>query len=137
MSGTYCADYIRITGLTRCYGSPYPHALERTSGSGERGRMPKIVSTHSFRGGTGKSNLTANVATNLACRGGRVGVVDTDVQSPGIHVPFGVEQDGLRYTLNHYLWGECSIEEAAIDVTPTLREQGASVVEPAALFLIP
>lgn len=31
--------------------------------------MAKIISIHSFRGGTGKSNVTANLATVLA-RGG-------------------------------------------------------------------
>ena len=47
--------------------------------------MGKIISIHSFRGGTGKSNLTANLATNVALMGNRVGIVDTDIQSPGIH----------------------------------------------------
>ena len=40
--------------------------------------MSKIVSIHSFRGGTGKSNTTANLAALLAIEGRRVGVVDTD-----------------------------------------------------------
>lgn len=48
-----------------------------------------IISIHSFRGGTGKSNTTANVAAVLAGEGRHVAVVDTDVQSPGIHVLFG------------------------------------------------
>ncbi|MCB0084063.1 MAG: P-loop NTPase, partial [Caldilineaceae bacterium] len=48
--------------------------------------MSKIISIHSFRGGTGKSNTTANLATLLAAGGQRVGVIDTDIQSPGIHV---------------------------------------------------
>jgi MinD-like ATPase involved in chromosome partitioning or flagellar assembly len=46
--------------------------------------MPKVVSVHSYRGGTGKSNFTANLATTVALQGYRVGVVDTDVPSPGI-----------------------------------------------------
>jgi Mrp family chromosome partitioning ATPase len=37
---------------------------------------------HSFRGGTGKSNMTANVAALLAQSGKRVGVIDADIQSP-------------------------------------------------------
>ena len=41
--------------------------------------MPKIISIHSFRGGTGKSNVTANFAMLLAQSGGRVGVVGTDL----------------------------------------------------------
>ena len=99
--------------------------------------MTKIVSTHSFRGGTGKSNLTANVAATLARSGARVAVVDTDVQSPGIHVPLGVDQHNVRYTLNSYLWGQCAIEEAAIDVTAVLRSGPGCVPEQSALFLIP
>jgi MinD-like ATPase involved in chromosome partitioning or flagellar assembly len=83
--------------------------------------MSKIISIHSFRGGTGKSNTTANVATLLAAEGRRIGVVDTDIQSPGIHVLFGVDQATLSHTLNDYLWGKCTIEQAAHDVTPGLN----------------
>ncbi|MFL5804583.1 MAG: ParA family protein, partial [Roseiflexaceae bacterium] len=46
--------------------------------------MSQIISIHSFRGGTGKSNTTANVTALLAASGLRVGVIDTDLQSPGI-----------------------------------------------------
>jgi len=53
--------------------------------------MSKIISIHSFRGGTGKSNTTANVSVLLASQGYKVGVVDTDIQSPGIHVLFGFD----------------------------------------------
>jgi septum site-determining protein MinD len=83
--------------------------------------MSKIISIHSFRGGTGKSNTTANVAALLAAEGRRIGVVDTDIQSPGIHVLFRVDQETLSYSLNDYLWGRCSIEQAAHDVTPNLN----------------
>jgi len=38
--------------------------------------MARIISIHSFRGGTGKSNTTANLAALLAAEGRRVGVVD-------------------------------------------------------------
>jgi MinD-like ATPase involved in chromosome partitioning or flagellar assembly len=53
--------------------------------------MGQIVSVHSSRGSTGKSNLTANLAATTASQGKRVGIVDTDIQSPGIHVLFGEE----------------------------------------------
>ena len=43
--------------------------------------MP-IVSVHSYRGGTGKSNTTANLAALLAAEGRRVGVIDTH---PGLN----------------------------------------------------
>ena len=79
--------------------------------------MSIIVSTHSFRGGTGKSNLTANLATVLAQQGKRVGVVDTDIQSPGIHVLFGLDESKMGHSLNDYLWGKCDIQQTAHDVT--------------------
>jgi septum site-determining protein MinD len=94
--------------------------------------MAKIISIHSFRGGTGKSNMTANVATLLAAGGQRIGVVDTDIQSPGIHVLFGVSQETMSRSLNDYLWGRCEIGDAAYDVTSSLDEGAEGRV-----FLIP
>lgn len=94
--------------------------------------MTKIVSIHSFRGGTGKSNTTANVAAILATRGLRVGVVDTDIQSPGIHVLFGLDEGTVKNSLNDYLWEKCGIADAAHDVTGQL---GGDVS--GAVYLIP
>lgn len=82
--------------------------------------MYKIISVHSFRGGTGKSNTTANIATLLAMQGKRVGVVDTDIQSPGIHVLFGLNPDAIKFALNDYLWGKCDIGQTAYDLTQLL-----------------
>jgi MinD-like ATPase involved in chromosome partitioning or flagellar assembly len=94
--------------------------------------MSKIVSIHSFRGGTGKSNSTANITTILAKRGLRVGVIDTDIQSPGIHVLFGMDEDDMGHSLNDYLWGKCNIEDTAHDVTDKLDTQISGKI-----FLVP
>jgi MinD-like ATPase involved in chromosome partitioning or flagellar assembly len=83
--------------------------------------MSRIISIHSFRGGTGKSNTTANLSALLASMGQRVAVVDTDIQSPGVHILFGMKEEEIGYSLNDYLWGNCSIEEAAYDVTDRLE----------------
>jgi septum site-determining protein MinD len=82
--------------------------------------MARIISVHSFRGGTGKSNTTANLAALMAMRGQRVGVVDTDIASPGIHVLFGITDTAAGRSLNDYLWGRCPIEDTAHDVTASL-----------------
>jgi MinD-like ATPase involved in chromosome partitioning or flagellar assembly len=82
--------------------------------------MANIVSIHSFRGGTGKSNLSANVATQLAVQGFRVGVVDTDIQSPGLHVLFGMTQATMQKSLNDYLWGRATINEAAYPIAQVI-----------------
>ena len=100
--------------------------------------MAKIVSVHSFRGGTGKSNITANVATLMAKKGNRVGVIDTDIQSPGIHVLFGLDEEKIDRCLNDYLWGKCSVEEAAYDVGATLKMgEGEMTVMGGGIYLIP
>ena len=94
--------------------------------------MSKIISVHSFRGGTGKSNTTANLAALLAADGRRVGIVDTDISSPGIHVLFGLEEDDIKASLNDYLWGQCEIEEVAQEVTARV-----GVPISGKLFLVP
>lgn len=96
--------------------------------------MVKVVSVHSFRGGTGKSNTTANLATTVARQGKRVGIVDTDIQSPGIHVLFGFDESRMDLALNDYLWGRCPVEDAAYDVSHVLGDQKQSG---SAVFLIP
>lgn len=84
--------------------------------------MSKTISVHSFRGGTGKSNTTANLAALIAMQGRRVGVVDTDIASPGIHILFKMNvEEMVQYSLNDYLWGKCNIEQAAYDVTANLN----------------
>jgi septum site-determining protein MinD len=93
--------------------------------------MATIVSVHSFRGGTGKSNTTANVAAILARSGSRVGVIDADIQSPGIHVLFGVPGHAVNASLNDFLWGDVEIAQVALDVTDGAMDGGGR------LFLIP
>jgi MinD-like ATPase involved in chromosome partitioning or flagellar assembly len=53
--------------------------------------MFTIVSLHSLRGGTGKSNITANLACSMVQRGERVAIVDSDVQSPDLHALFDLD----------------------------------------------
>jgi len=78
--------------------------------------MGQIVSIHSFRGGTGKSNVTANLAAQVALSDKRVGIVDTDIQSPGIHVLFGLDENNMGNTLNDFLHDKCTIREVAFSV---------------------
>jgi septum site-determining protein MinD len=92
--------------------------------------LPNIISIHSFRGGTGKSNTTANLAALLAQQGKHVCVIDTDIQSPGIHVLFGLAGDDIGSALNDYLWHGRDIKEVALDVTPPHIPKGR-------IFLVP
>lgn len=94
--------------------------------------MATIISVHSFRGGTGKSNTTANLAAVVAAAGHRVGVIDGDIQSPGIHVLFGLSGDTVTGSLNDYLWHGRGIADVAHDVTDRLNGDMAG-----RLYLIP
>lgn len=94
----------------------------------------KTISIHSYRGGTGKSSITASLATLLAADGRRVGVVDTDIHSPGIHVILGLPEERLSLALNDYLWGRCPLRDAAYDVTPPGAAESASAGR---VYLIP
>ncbi len=98
--------------------------------------MARIVSVHSFRGGTGKSNITANLAALLALGGKRIGVIDTDIQSPGIHILFGMDEEHIDKTLNDYLWGQCSIEDTAYEVGERLGRDALDAAG-GAIYLIP
>jgi MinD-like ATPase involved in chromosome partitioning or flagellar assembly len=98
--------------------------------------MIPIAAIHSFRRGTGKSNLTAGLAACLALSGRRVGVVDAHLQAPGMQILLGLADKRIDYSLNDYLWGECELHEAAYDLSGRLglpeggRRDGR-------LFLIP
>lgn len=88
--------------------------------------MAKIIAIHSYRGGTGKSNLTANIATMVAQAGNRVAVVDLDLPSPGIHVLFGLETEQIKHTLNNYLWEQCAIADVVYDISHVMDHKAAN-----------
>ena len=82
--------------------------------------MAKYIAVHSFKGGTGKSTVSANTAAALALSGKRVAVMDMDLEGPGIHVIFGVKESDVKFTLNDVLVDKAKISDAAIDLTARL-----------------
>lgn len=98
----------------------------------------KIVSIHSFRGGTGKSNTTANLAAQVALAGKRVGVVDTDIQSPGIHVLFGLDEKKMGKTMNDFLHDRATIREIGLPIHENVGDaEGLSKLRGAFIWLFP
>ncbi|MFZ3469044.1 AAA family ATPase [Streptomyces sp. 4.24] len=75
--------------------------------------MTRTIVVHSYRGGTGKSSVLANLALLIAAGGRRVGVIDTDIQSPTLDQLFRL---GPGPSLADYLLGRCEIEAAAQEV---------------------
>ena len=76
--------------------------------------MSKIVAVHSFRHGTGKSTVTANLAVSMAREGYRVGAIDADIELgvrgefPGLFSYFGLQKS---HHLGDYLQGRVSLAE--------------------------
>jgi len=98
----------------------------------------KIVSIHSFRGGTGKSNTTANLAAQVALAGKRVGVVDTDIQSPGIHVLFGLDESKMGKTMNDFLHDKATIKEIGLPIHELVGgAEGLSKLKDTLIWLFP
>ena len=95
--------------------------------------MSATVTIHSFRRGVGKSSLIVNLATLLALQGRRVALIDTDFQTPSIHLFFGLPDEEISHALNDYLWDKCDILSTVRDVTPRLADdiKGSLFVVPA------
>ncbi len=86
--------------------------------------MARSIAVHSFKGGTGKSTITANLAAALVARGNRVGVMDMDLEGPGLHVIFNIDPDEVQYTLNDVLLEAAHPEQAAIEMKERLGLNG-------------
>jgi hypothetical protein len=64
-----------------------------------------------------------------------VAVLDTDLQSPGIHILFNFDQQKVKLTLYDFLRGKCAIGQVAYDVSERCdpRSSGKIWLVPAAL----
>jgi len=94
--------------------------------------MPEIISIHSYRRGTGKSSLAANLAVLFAAAGKRAGLIDAALHSPSLHLAFGLESPQTRYSLDDYLERKCEIEQTVRDLSDQLNAN-----LPGKVFLIP
>jgi septum site-determining protein MinD len=86
----------------------------------------KIIAVHSYKGGTGKTLLTVNLAATFARRGKKVCVLDLDFRAPSLKSIFNL--DGAEYWLNDYLNGACEIGKVLIDYTPQCQCSGQMLV---------
>ena len=77
--------------------------------------MGKIIAVHSYKGGTGKTSLSTNLAATFARRGKKVCLMDLDFRAPSLHAIFKTQN--LDYWLNDYLNGICEIDKVLFDAT--------------------
>ncbi|UCE15497.1 MAG: MinD/ParA family protein [Candidatus Bathyarchaeota archaeon] len=77
--------------------------------------MGKIVAFHSYKGGTGKTLMSANLAMIFASRGRKVCLFDLDFRAPSLQTAF--KNDGNEYWLNDYLNGVCDVKKVLVDLS--------------------
>src|SRR3989442_4634688 len=77
--------------------------------------MTKVIAVHSFKGGTGKTTLTANMAAVLA-KNRRVGVMAVDLSGPGSHVLSVLKKSESKATLTDIFLGDATPADVVIDL---------------------
>jgi len=88
--------------------------------------MGKIIAFHSYKGGTGKTLLSINLAALCANRGKSVALLDLDFRAPSLHATFKVPD--REYWLNDYLNGVCEIKKVLVDMTQIYTKRGRLLV---------
>jgi MinD-like ATPase involved in chromosome partitioning or flagellar assembly len=85
--------------------------------------MDKIVAVHSYKGGTGKTLLSVNLAATFAKHGKKVCLFDLDFRAPSLFAILKVEN--TEFWLNDYLNGKCGINKVLIDLSSRLQGNGS------------
>jgi MinD-like ATPase involved in chromosome partitioning or flagellar assembly len=94
--------------------------------------MGKIVAVHSYKGGTGKTLLSVNLAATFAKHGKKVCLFDLDFRAPSLFAI--LEAENSKCWLNDYLNGSCDINEVLVDLSSRLQGNGnfyAALANPA------
>jgi septum site-determining protein MinD len=83
-------------------------------------------SIHSYKGGTGKTLLSVNLAAAFAKRGKKVCLFDLDFRAPSLATLLKVEK--ADHWLNDYLNGTCEIDKVVIDLSNRIHNCGKLLV---------
>ncbi len=94
--------------------------------------MNKIVAVHSYKGGTGKTLLSVNLAATFAKQGKKVCIFDLDFRAPSLFAILKAENSETWF--NDYLNNSCDINKALIDLSSRVPGEGkffAALANPA------
>ncbi len=89
-------------------------------------KVGKIIAVHSYKGGTGKTLLSINLAATFAKHGKKVCLFDLDFRAPSLATLFKI--DKAEFWLNDYLNGLCEINKVLIDLSHRIDNGGQLVV---------
>lgn len=89
-------------------------------------KVGKIIAVHSYKGGTGKTLLSINLAATFAKHGKKVCLFDLDFRAPSLATLLKI--DKAEFWLNDYLNGLCEIKKVLIDLSHRIDNGGQLVV---------
>jgi MinD-like ATPase involved in chromosome partitioning or flagellar assembly len=89
----------------------------------------KVIAIHSSRGGTGKTMIATNLAATYANKGLNIALLDLDFRAPSLITVFSKAIRGpVKYWLNDFMDGRCTIEQALIDVSDKCNLSGRLLI---------
>jgi MinD-like ATPase involved in chromosome partitioning or flagellar assembly len=84
--------------------------------------LGKIVAVHSYKGGTGKTLLSINIAATFAKHGKKVCLFDLDFRAPSLATLLKI--DHAEYWMNDYLNGVCEVNKVLVDLSGRIDNGG-------------
>lgn len=88
--------------------------------------MGTMIAVHSYKGGTGKTLLSVNLAVSLLKHGRKVCLLDLDFRAPSLSSILKI--DKTEHWLNDYLNGTCKIDKALIDISDRFNNEGTLLI---------
>ena len=85
-------------------------------------KLGRIIAVHSYKGGTGKTLLSVNLAASLAKEGRNVCLVDLDFRAPSLFAI--LRKESSESWANDYLNGDCEINKALVDLSSSMPGNG-------------
>jgi MinD-like ATPase involved in chromosome partitioning or flagellar assembly len=80
--------------------------------------MTQSIAFHSYKGGTGKSTIAANLAAKLAIEGYNVSLLDLDVYAPSLQVYFDYTP---KKWINDLLSNNAQLSDIMMDMTSAIK----------------